>query len=163
MLVERLDASKSGSQTVFSKENVERALKECPSLRSQQKSLGLLLDSDDEMAKYLILSRALMSEKYDNLSQQFSVLQVKHEGLIERYKDHEPGLFVCDFLIGFNSLEMMVKDDYESFCNVDDRAASVRFQEMHLFFPKTPEPLSEGYFVTIQVRCTSGLAVNYAR
>ena len=54
-------------------------------------------------------------------------------------------------------------DDYESFCNVDDRAASVRFQEMQLFFPKTPEPLSEGYFVTIQVRFTSGLAVNCAR
>lgn len=97
VLVERLDASKSGSQAVFSKENVERVLKECPSLRSQRKSLGMLLDSDDEMAKYLILSRALMSEKYDNLSQQFSVLQVKHEGLVERYtKTMSP---VCLFAI----------------------------------------------------------------
>lgn len=86
MLVQRLDVSKAESFAVFSKENVERVMKECPSLRLQQKSLGMLLDSDDEMAKYLILSRALMSEKYDKLSQQFSVLQVKHEGLIERYK-----------------------------------------------------------------------------
>jgi hypothetical protein len=50
-----------------------------------------------------------------------------------------------------NSLEMMVKDDYEMFCNVADRAASVRFQEMHLFFPKTPDPLSDSYSLTIQV------------
>ena len=54
---------------------------------------------------------------------------------------------------------MMVNDDYESFCNVADRAASVRFQEMHLFFPSTPEPLSEGYFVTIQVCFANGFAV----
>jgi hypothetical protein len=47
---------------------------------------------------------------------------------------------------------MMVKDDYDTFCNVTDRAASVKFQEMLLLFPQTPEPLSEGYFVTIQVR-----------
>jgi hypothetical protein len=46
---------------------------------------------------------------------------------------------------------MMVKDDYEMFCNVADRAASVRFQEMHLFFPKTPDPLSDSYSLTIQV------------
>ena len=92
VLVERLDSSKSENSTIYSKENVERVLKECPSLRSQQKSLGLLLDSDDEMAKYLILSRALMSEKYDKLAQQFSALQVKHEGLIERYIK-SPSLF----------------------------------------------------------------------
>lgn len=100
MLVQRLDVSKAESFAVFSKENVERVMKECPSLRLQQKSLGMLLDSDDEMAKYLILSRALMSEKYDKLSQQFSVLQVKHEGLVERYKQSAIW-FVCDALIIF--------------------------------------------------------------
>jgi hypothetical protein len=47
---------------------------------------------------------------------------------------------------------MMVKDDYESFCSVADRAANVKFQELLLFFPQTPEPLAEDYFVTIQVR-----------
>jgi hypothetical protein len=51
----------------------------------------------------------------------------------------------------FNSIEMLVKDDYETFCNVSDRAASVKFQEMHLFFSKTPDPVSDSYFVTIQV------------
>jgi hypothetical protein len=54
----------------------------------------------------------------------------------------------------------MVKDDYESYCNVADRAASVKFQEMLLFFPQIPEPLSEGYFVTIQVFLCSDPSIN---
>jgi hypothetical protein len=45
----------------------------------------------------------------------------------------------------------MVKDDYDQFCNVADRAASVKFQEMHLFFAKTPDPMSDSYCITIQV------------
>ena len=51
----------------------------------------------------------------------------------------------------FNSIGMLVKDDYETFCNVSDRAASVKFQEMHVFFSKTPDFVSDSYFVTIQV------------
>ena len=46
---------------------------------------------------------------------------------------------------------MMVKDDYEAYCDVADRAAGVKFQEMHLIFSKTPDPLADFYFITIQV------------
>jgi hypothetical protein len=46
---------------------------------------------------------------------------------------------------------MMFKDDYEAFCNVADNAANVRFQEMILSFIKTPDPLADCYFITIQV------------
>ncbi len=42
------------------------------------------MDSGNEMAKYLIMCRALMSEKFDKLSQQHHVLQVKHEEFVER-------------------------------------------------------------------------------
>ena len=58
---------------------------------------------------------------------------------------------ILESLILFKSIQMMVKDDYDLFCNVADRAASVKFQEMHLFFSKTPDPMSESYFITIQV------------
>jgi hypothetical protein len=77
--------SKSDTAAVLSTEAVKLAVKQCPSLRLQQTSLELLLDSGNEMAKYLIMSRALLSEKYDKLSQQHCVLQVKHEGLVERF------------------------------------------------------------------------------
>lgn len=46
---------------------------------------------------------------------------------------------------------MMVKDDYEAYCDVADRAAGVKFQEMHLIFSKIPDPLADFYFITIQV------------
>jgi hypothetical protein len=87
VLVERTDASKSGATGAtagLSTEAVKLAVKECPSLRLQQRSLETLLDSGNEMAKYLIMCRALMSEKYDKLSQQHHFLQVKHEEFVER-------------------------------------------------------------------------------
>ncbi len=84
VLVERTDASKSGATAGLSTEAVKLAVKECPSLRLQQRSLDTLLDSGNEMAKYLIMCRALMSEKYDKLSQQHHFLQVKHEEFVER-------------------------------------------------------------------------------
>jgi hypothetical protein len=46
---------------------------------------------------------------------------------------------------------MMVKDDYEAFCDVADRAAGVKFQEMHLIFLNIPDPLADVYHITIQV------------
>ena len=106
VLVERINTSKSEASAVFSAEAVKLAVRECPSLRLQQKPLELLLDSGDEMAKYttpplkttpllciklgychryIVMSRALMSEKYDNLSQQHNFLQMNHENLLTRY------------------------------------------------------------------------------
>ncbi len=88
VLVERINSSKSEASAVFSAEAVKLAVRECPSLRLQQKPLELLLDSGDEMAKYIVMSRALMSEKYDKLSQQHNFLQMNHENLLTRYHDH---------------------------------------------------------------------------
>lgn len=82
--VERTAASKSETSADLSTEAVKLAVKECPSLRLQQHSLETLVDSGNEMAKYLIMCRALMSEKFDKLSQQHHVLQVKHEEFVER-------------------------------------------------------------------------------
>lgn len=87
VLIERLDKTNSEASTILSAELVHQAVRDCPSLRLQKKSLKLLLDSGNEreMATYLIMSRALLSEKFDKLSQLHSVLQVQHEALIERY------------------------------------------------------------------------------
>lgn len=86
VLIQRLDKTNSEASTILSTELVHQAVRDCSSLRLQKKSLKLLLDSGNEreMATYLIMSRALLSEKFDKLSQLHSVLQVQHETLIER-------------------------------------------------------------------------------
>jgi hypothetical protein len=84
--LERVDKSKAHGSNNISSESVKQLLRELPSLRSRQKALEQLLDSGNDIANLLVVSRSLMSEKFDRLLQQHSVLELKHENLIQRYR-----------------------------------------------------------------------------
>ena len=51
----------------------------------QQKLLEPLLDLENEMARFVIMSRAFMSEKFDQVSVQHENLQFQHGHFVDRY------------------------------------------------------------------------------
>ncbi len=111
------------------------------------------------MARFVIMSRAFMSEKFDQVSVQHENLQFQHGHFVDRYVKVWVSGFVFYFVMRLNSFDKLFKDDWESFCNVGDRAANVKFQEMHLRFAQAPDPLAEQYFLTVQVCCVCDAAV----
>lgn len=95
VVVQRLDNPKAGSPggSQITSEVVRTNLK---SLNPrQQKLLEPLLDLDNEMARFVIMSRAVMSEKFDQLSVQHEKLQFQHGHFIDRYIAVEGLSFIC--------------------------------------------------------------------
>jgi hypothetical protein len=100
VVVQRLDNPKACSQ--ITSEVVRTNLK---SLNPrQQKLLEPLLDLDNEMARFVILSRAVMSEKFDHLSVQHDKLQFQHGHFIDRYIAVEGLSFICHVVTALEQL-----------------------------------------------------------